>query len=186
MNDVNVGLSVRENVDGVSDLFRLRWSPRAYLAKPIAEADLQIIFDAARWSPSAFNEQPWQFYTSTEASYDKFLDVLIDVNQAWVKTAPLIGFVVAAQYFEGNGKKNHHADFDAGAAWMAFNLQAEKLGLHAHAMGGVHYDQAYEMLGIDPETHRVICAFVLGYADSSANEAITSRKPLANIWHSVG
>lgn len=186
MSNDSVDFSIREGVEGVNDLFRQRWSPRAYLSKPVAEDDLRIIFDAARWSPSCFNEQPWQFYTSTEKSYDQFLSVLVEANRNWVKTAPLIGFIVASQAFERNGKKNDCADFDTGAAWMAFNLQAEKLGLHAHGMAGVHYDEVYKLLGLDPVTHRVICAFTLGYRDESVDEEITTRKSLTDIWTQVG
>ena len=185
MSNNDIDFSVRDAAPGVSGLFQRRWSPRAFLSRSIADQDLQTIFDAARWSPSCFNEQPWQFYTSTEQSYERFLSLLVEGNQAWVKTAPLIGFVVAAKTFARNGKNNQHAAFDAGAAWMAFNLQAEKLGLHAHGMGGVHYDEVYKELGIDPSTHRVICAFALGYKDAAVAEEITSRKPLADIWRPV-
>ena len=185
MDKEETDFSVRDAAPGVSDLFRRRWSPRAFLPRPIAQEDLATIFDAARWSPSCFNEQPWQFYTSTEGSYERFLRLLVEGNQAWVKTAPLIGFVVAAKTFARNGKENRHAAFDAGAAWMAFNLQAEKLGMHAHGMGGVHYDEVYRELAIDPQTHRVICGFALGYKNPEVAEPITSRKPLSEIWRPV-
>ena len=45
----------------IEPLFTERWSPRAYDGSSIPQADLDRIFEAARWSPSAFNYQPWRF-----------------------------------------------------------------------------------------------------------------------------
>jgi glucosamine--fructose-6-phosphate aminotransferase (isomerizing) len=38
-----------------------RWSPRAFEDRPIENDKLQRLFEAARWSPSASNIQPWAF-----------------------------------------------------------------------------------------------------------------------------
>ncbi|ARN74712.1 nitroreductase family protein [Oceanicoccus sagamiensis] len=185
MSEQHKDFSVRDAVDTVAPLFVNRWSPRAYLQEAISDQDLATIFDAARWSPSCFNEQPWQFITSTPTSYGKFLSLLVDANQAWAKTAPLIGFVVASKTFARNGNENMHADFDTGSAWMAVNLQALKLGYYAHGMGGIEYDQVYQAFDIDPATHQVICGFTLGKVNLAADEEITTRKPLADIWRQV-
>jgi nitroreductase len=45
----------------VEPLILERWSPRAFDGSAIPDADLETIFDAARWAPSAFNAQPWRF-----------------------------------------------------------------------------------------------------------------------------
>jgi len=47
-------------VEGVLPVFHKRWSARAFQQRSIREADLQKLFEAARWAPSAFNEQPWK------------------------------------------------------------------------------------------------------------------------------
>ena len=182
MTNAKPDFSSRDAGASVNPLFVQRWSPRAYLNESIPEQDLRTIFDAARWSPSCFNEQPWLFLTSTDESRDKFLHLLVEANQRWAKTAPLIGFVVAAKAFERNGKENFHAMFDVGAAWMALNLQASLLGYYAHGMGGINYDAVYTELAINPETHQVICGFTLGKIDPKADEEITERKPLAQCW----
>ena len=184
MSNANPDFSARDAALGVSELFVTRWSPRAYLPAPVSEQDMQTIFDAARWSPSCYNEQPWLFLTSTEATREQFLDLLVEPNQRWAKNAPVIGFVIADRHFARNGEENAHAVFDAGAAWMAINLQAAALGLHVHGMAGIHYEEAYRQLRIDPQTRQVVCGFTLGRLDASGDEAITSRKPLHDIWHS--
>jgi len=35
-----------------------RWSPYAFAETPLTTAELGSIFEAARWAPSAYNEQP--------------------------------------------------------------------------------------------------------------------------------
>ncbi|MEE8060001.1 MAG: nitroreductase family protein [Pseudomonadales bacterium] len=182
MNNKNLNFSNRDAVSGVNKLFVQRWSPRKYLPVPVSEQDLETIFDAARWSPSCYNEQPWMFLTSTESTHKQFVSLLVAGNQQWAKNASVIGFMVAATTFSRNGNENYHAAFDTGAAWMAINLQASMLGLYVHGMGGIEYDAIYEQLNINSETHQVMCGFALGKLDTSGNEEITARKPLADIW----
>ena len=185
MSELSMSFSIRDAADSVDELFVQRWSPRAYLPEAISDKDLQVIFDAARWSPSCFNEQPWQFITSTPASYGNFLSLLVGANQEWAKTAPVIGFVVTSKTFARNGNSNMHAGFDTGAAWMAVNLQALQLGYYAHGMGGIEYDEVYKAFDIDPSTHQVICGFTLGRVNLAAREEITGLKALEDIWRSV-
>lgn len=44
----------------VTEALKARVSTRAYLDQPLTEATLREILDAARWSPSGGNLQPWQ------------------------------------------------------------------------------------------------------------------------------
>ena len=56
-------------VNGVADkVFIERWSPRSFVSDTIPELDLTKIIDAARWSPSTLNEQPWVFFTASRES----------------------------------------------------------------------------------------------------------------------
>lgn len=185
MSNANPDFSSRSADPGVDKLFVTRWSPRAFLPDAIDARQLATIFDAARWAPSCFNEQPWLFYTSTASSYDRFLGLLVEANQQWAKTAPVIGFAVAAKTFARNGKPNNHAEFDAGAAWMSLNLQAALVGVHMHGMAGIDFAGVYSELGIDPQTHQVICGFVMGKVDPDAQETLTVRKPLQDSWVAV-
>jgi len=173
---------LRVGRDGVEPLISHRWSPRAYLDAPVSDDELALVFEAARLSPSCYNEQPWRFFTSTPDSYARFLDLLVDANQAWAKTAPVIGFVAASRLFARNGKVNYHAAFDSGAAWMAMSLQARALGLYTHGMGGIHYHRVYSALGLDEQTHQVLCGFAIGRVDPSGAEELSGRKPLGDIW----
>ncbi len=190
----NVDFSSRQSLPGVDPQFTRRWSPRAMQRAPIPQQDLTAIFEAARWAPSCFNDQPWRFYTSTEATFEDYLGLLVPANQTWAKNAAVLGFVVSRQHFRHNDKPNAHADFDSGAAWMALALQAHQLGYHAHGMAGVNFDGVYDYLGLDGDKFRVICAFALGLrgdpanltADQQAKEQPSGRVPLEEVWLTAG
>lgn len=186
----NVDFSNRQSLPGVDPQFTHRWSPRAMQRTAIPQDDLAAIFEAARWSPSCFNDQPWRFYTSTDSTFDTYLNLLNASNQTWAKNAAVLGFIISRQHFRHNGKPNVHADFDAGAGWMALTLQAHHLGYHTHGMAGVNYDAVYEYLGLEREKFRVICGFALGLRgdpatltqEQQAKETPSGRVPLNEIW----
>ncbi|MEJ2545759.1 MAG: nitroreductase family protein, partial [Calditrichaceae bacterium] len=56
-----------------------RWSPRAFSEKPVEYDKLERVFEAARWSASCFNEQPWRFIVGIKGhnnTWDKIFDSL--------------------------------------------------------------------------------------------------------------
>src|SRR3546814_3901182 len=71
--------SPRAVTRAVEPLFLDRWSPRAFDSSAIPQEDLDTIFDAARWAPSAFNYQPWRLLYATRDSVDwgRFLGLLM-------------------------------------------------------------------------------------------------------------
>jgi len=165
--------------DKLDSQFIERWSPRAFSSEPIAEEDILTLFEAARWSPSCFNEQPWIFsYAHGQDSLEKFRPVLAEGNQAWANTAPLLVFVFSKKNFSHNGKPNPWANFDTGTAWMALALQAQKLGLHSHAMGGFDADKAFAVTGTNPDEYNAISAVAIGKLGDADNlpEALKERE----------
>lgn len=181
----SIDFSLRDHQDGVNELFYQRWSPRAFKSSPVPQDSLKKIFDAARWAPSCYNEQPWLFVTATENSHETFVNLLLEGNQVWAKTAPVIGFVVASRHFKSNGKDNDFAPFDAGAAWMSMTLQARMLGLYTHGMGGIKFDEVYTTLNLDQSKYQVLCGFVLGELDRGdlvEPVQVSSRKSLVETW----
>ncbi len=36
-----------------------RWSPYAWADRSVSADDLRSLFEAARWAPSSYPEQPW-------------------------------------------------------------------------------------------------------------------------------
>ncbi len=188
-----IDFSARSNNNGVDELFTQRWSPRAFEKSSIDETTLQRIMEAARWAPSCFNAQPWRFYTSTNETFDDFLNLLVEGNQGWAKDTAVIGFLIGERNFEHNGKPNTYSGFDSGAAWMAMTLQARMEGLYTHGMGGIKASEAAEYLKLDTNQSEVLMGFTIGkLADLASldveqrnNEIPNSRKRLSEIWHSV-
>ncbi len=155
----------------VDSMFIDRWSPRAFLPEPLPDYQVKILFEAVRWAPSCFNEQPWLFVYATEPDKrEKFLSALVPKNQRWAARCPLLMFALARKNFEQGGRANRHAPFDTGAAWMSLALQARKLGLYAHAMAGFSQDKAYEILGVSRDDYHIMAAIAVGRKDESADD----------------
>ena len=175
----------------VDSMFVDRWSPRAYLPDPIPEHQIKTLFEAARWAPSCYNEQPWLFmYATTADDRSRFASALVEQNRAWASAAPMLLFVLAKRNFVLNGKPNRHAAFDAGAAWMSLALQARKLGLYAHGMAGFDINKAYEVLGVSKDEYDVLAAVAVGRKGDAEQlppqarkmEAPNGRKPLSEVF----
>lgn len=175
----------------IEPIFLERWSPRAFTGEDISEHTLRTLFEAARWAPSAYNSQPWRlvYARRDNAHWDKFLGLLGEFNQLWVKTASAIVFVVSAETMNIPGKDgavpSHSHSFDAGAAWMALALQATSMGWAAHAMTGLDFTRAYMELKI-PAGYRIEAAIAIGRKGPTdllpealqARESPNERKPV--------
>lgn len=144
-------------------LLHRRRSPYAFGPEPVSDADLARVFEAARWAPSSFNEQPWRFVVGRrgDAAYAAIRDALRGRNPEWAFTAPVLGLSLAAGAFARSGKPNPHWRYDTGAALLALALAAETLGLGLHQMAGVDGPAAAEALGV-PDDVEAVAAFALG------------------------
>lgn len=149
----------------IHDFIRFRWSPRAFSDQPVPSEVLQSLFEAARWTPSSSNEQPWAFLVGTKDEpecHAKVLNTLEDSNQVWAKHAPVLGVVVSELQFARTGHPNRNALYDTGAAMAYLTVEATSRGLFVHQMAGFHPQKARELLRI-PEGWEPIAAFALGY-----------------------
>jgi len=149
----------------VEELFLKRWSPRAYADKPVSDADLKTIFEAASWAASSYNEQPWRFVVGRkgDAVYGKIFSALMAMNQAWAQSAPVLYASFAKKTFSHNGSPNGVAMHDVGAASALAALQATALGLYAHGMAG--FDGGALRAALDvPEDFVPVACWAVGYA----------------------
>ncbi|MCF8364996.1 MAG: nitroreductase family protein [Bacteroidales bacterium] len=148
----------------IHELLTRRWSPRAFDAQKIEKEKLQRIFEAARWSPSASNEQPWHFIIGEKGdeTFARIFETLVEFNQLWVKTAPLAGIIVGRENLLSNGKINFWYKYDVGQAAAHMSFQATHEGLFVHQMGGFDREKARELFHI-PEGFEAISAFTIGY-----------------------
>lgn len=154
-------------VEGVIPAVLNRWSSRAFSERAVSEADLGKIFEAARWSASAFNEQPWRFLVGVKGSdtHAKLAATLMGFNKAWAESAPVLILAMATTHFTHNGTVNTYAMYDLGAATAALTLQAAELGMTTHTMAGFDQQAARTALAI-PEELQLATVIALGYQDS--------------------
>jgi nitroreductase len=176
---------------GVEDLLLRRWSPRAFADKDVPSDDLKKIFTAASWAASSYNEQPWRFFVGRrgDATYQKIFDVLVEFNQGWAKSAPVLIFSVTSKKFAQNGNPNHYALHDTGAANANLALQATALGLHTHSMAGFDHSRARKSFNVSAE-FEIGAVTALGYLGNpetlhdqlrSSELEPRSRKPLSEF-----
>ena len=72
----------------VHELIANRWSPCGFASRQVSREEICSLFEAARWSASSYNEQPWSYIVATQddaAEFEKVLSCLVDGNQAWAK-----------------------------------------------------------------------------------------------------
>ncbi len=120
----------------VLNVFKNRFSPRIFSKKPVSNKDLKIIFEAARLTPSAKNNQPWFFYVSSSKNknHQHIINCLPERNIIWAKTAPII-IIACYDPLEPTGDKNKWAIYDLGAAVASLIYQAHQLGYYCREIG---------------------------------------------------
>ena len=120
--------------------------------------DLCSLFEAARWAPSSYNEQPWSYIVATRserAEFERLLSCLMEGNQAWACHVPVLALGITREAFTRNGKPNAAAQHDLGLASENLVSEATTRGLCVHQMIGIVPDRARELYGI-PEDSRAL------------------------------
>lgn len=172
--------NLAQNRHPISNIMRNRWSPRSIDANRSVEREkILSLLEAARWAPSAYNEQPWRylvFETSNVPSLEKAQSCLMEGN-AWAKKAPLLLISMTKESFTHNKKQNAWAQHDLGLANASLVLQAVELGLVAHQMAGFDPQKARELFGI-PADYRPVAMIAIGYVSS---EEKTEPRPRHEI-----
>src|SRR5262245_61950582 len=158
--------------------FARRWSPYVFSDQPVAEADLRCLFEAARWAPSSYNEQPWRYIVASKAQpeeHAKVVSCLVDVNQEWAQHAPVLAIAAIALTFARNGKPNKAAFHDLGAASVSLALEATARGLTVHQMIGIVAERAREVFAIPPG-FEAMTALAIGYPGDPAKASDKMRQ----------
>lgn len=169
----------------IHSLIRQRHSPYAFdPARGVSSEDVGALFEAARWTMSSYNAQPWRYIVGVKErdprTWEKIQSVLLEGNQPWAANAPVLALGVAQHHFEYNDKPNKSASHDLGAASAFLTLEATARGLVVHQMIGIDPDKAREVFGIDGSLEP-LTALAIGYAgaatDVDASFAERDEKP---------
>jgi len=148
----------------IEPLLQRRWSPRGFASKPVEREILVRLFEAARWAPSSFNEQPWRYVVATQENPEWLQEAqsVLSPGNAWAAKAPVLICSVARLAFAKNAKLNRHSFHDVGAASENLLLQAVALGLFGHQMAGFDVEKARVVFQI-PEGYDPVAMMALGY-----------------------
>ncbi len=150
----------------VLDIIESRRSLRAYSGMPVEEEKIKSLFEAARWAPSSMNEQPWTYIYATKEQpelWAKIFNTLSEGNRIWAVDAPLlIASFVRTKHIR-NGVPNNAARYDLGGANAFLSLQATKLGLNVHQMGGFDKVKLVEDLNVPLDEYEPVVVMAIGY-----------------------
>ncbi len=152
----------------IHELIRNRWSARSFSEQAISAYDMNRLLEAASWSFSAFNAQPWR-YVYAHRSSEHFADLwqcLAGGNQPWAKNAAVLA-IGLAHTKQGTAQPNLWAKHDLGAANMTLVLQAFSMDIYAHIMAGFDAEKALHIAQADHNEWEAVTMMALGYLDDA-------------------
>ena len=148
----------------VNDLVKNRWSPRAFRDMPVEQEKLVSLFEAARWSASGGNEQPWRFILGIkpDETWEKIFSTLAEGNQVWCHDVPVLILACGNKISAWDGDISPFFQYDVGQAVAQLSLEAIHQGLHVHQMGGFSAEKARELFEV-PEGFGILTVIAVGY-----------------------
>ncbi len=148
----------------IHPLLKQRWSPRAFSDKTVKKAQLQRLFEAARWSPSGMNEQPWRFIVGFKGddTYHEIFESLVEFNRLWARFAPVLVASLGKKVYTNKQEINPSYNYDVGQAVAHLSFQAMHEGLYIHQMGGFDPARIVHRFSI-PAKYKPITIFAIGH-----------------------
>jgi nitroreductase len=146
-----------------------RLSPVIFKKDSVEKEKLDVLIEAARWAPSCFNNQSWNYvFVSKDAPTREDFEEALTRGNAWAKAAPFLVAVGADP--EGACKTNDlpYYVYDVALSVMSMVIEAEHQGLRVHQMAGWDEGTVKTALGF-PDDYRVVVLFALGYEEDPKN-----------------
>jgi nitroreductase len=141
----------------------------------ITEDIINELAEAAQFTPSCFNNQPWKFVFV----YDR--DMLVKMREGltrgneWIHAASLIIVVFGKKEDDCDTKGREYYLFDLGMACAFIQLRATELGLVAHPIAGFREQIVKVILGI-PEEMKIITLINVGKKSDSISEILSEKQ----------
>jgi len=148
----------------IHSLLAKRWSPRAFQNKKVEREKLLSIFEAARWSPSGSNQQPWTYIVGMKGdnTYKRIFECLVEFNQIWTKTVPVLVLSCGKKVMNEKEEINPYYMYDVGQSVAHMTFQAMHEGLHIHQMGGFDTEKTVRLFEI-PAKYKPLSVIAIGY-----------------------
>ncbi len=150
------------NPEEILTLIRNRRSIRKFQDRPVPDAIVNDILEAARWSPSGLNNQPWRFVIiknnsrkNSLAECTRYRKVIESANQC-----------VAVYYNLPTGYNRDKDILGIGACVQNMLLMAEAHGIGAVWLGEIlnRKKKVNEVLGLTDE-NELLAVIAFGYPD---------------------
>lgn len=173
----------------ILELLAGRFSTRVFDSDATIDEDaLASALEAARWSPSANNTQPWRFLVTRRGSaeFARVFETLRDFNKAWAGDASVL-IVATATTTTEDGATMHFAQYDTGQAVAHLTVQAAAEGLATHQMGG--FDRAAVKAAFElPENIAPLTVIAVGSLGSleDASDEVRARESIPRTRRPIG
>jgi acyl-CoA thioesterase FadM/nitroreductase len=140
-----------------------RRSLRAFADRPVEPEKLARMIEAARWSPSSDNRQPWRYVVVEKGAPERpALEEALSRGNAWAKKAPVL-IVSGARKEDGSVvESREYYLHDTGLATMSLLYRGVDQGLLVHPMAGWKEAPLKAALSM-PDDFRPIAVVAVGY-----------------------
>lgn len=128
------------------------------------------MLEAARWTMSSRNEQPWRYVVARKenpTAFEELLGCLKEGNQEWAHLAPVLMMSFYKRTYSTKNEcskeeLNPVAEHDLGAASAALTFQATAMGLYVHQMAGIRPEVARTTYEV-PEDFEPLAGIAVSY-----------------------
>ncbi len=173
----------------LAETLRDRWSPTAWDSEHVlAPADVERLVEAARWSPSAGNSQPWSFVTARrgEALHQRLVPLLAASSRRWAPYAALLVVNVCHRYVEGTDwDSSEFAEYDLGQSVAHMTLQALSMDLSSRQFRAFDRDAVQRELGL-PSHWVAMTMTAIGRPAEQPPAEGRVRRSLSDVWLQPG
>lgn len=166
----------------IAGILRGRWSTRLF--DPIHELfddELTQILEAARWSPSAGNSQPWAFIVGRrdDPTHQRFVELLSRGNISWAPEASALILTLHQSAVERDSDLvlSDYAMYDLGQAAAHLTFQAQSMGLFVHQFAGFDHERAAEVFEV-PNHWTVTTGIAIGRHANAEQVAVAPESLL--------
>jgi nitroreductase len=163
------------------DVIAARRNVRVYQDRPIPQADLDRVLDAARRSPSASNRQWWDLIVVTDREQLQALSGVWRGASHVAGSAATVAIVAPNPADERAAASTH---FDLGQLTMTMILAATELGIGCGHTSVGDQDLARKLLKF-PEDHFLAWLVAMGYPEDRPMTPLKrhNRRPFDEVVH---
>lgn len=164
-------------------LIARRYSPFEFEGRAIPDSDLLALLEAARWSASAANAQPWSYIVGKREDAEPFAQMLScvdEVNLSWAEQVSVLIVGCTRMTQEGTGVPYATAEHDLGLASANLVFEATARGIGVHHMTYIDRERLCVLYRIPPEV-KVVTMLALGYGKREVAAKRRWRKPLESF-----